>query len=219
MPCHRASPATGGPYPGVIVVMEAFELNGHIKALTERIAREGYVAIAPDLYHRFGSPVVPYEDEPAAITHMKRLDPERVMAEIGVVIAHLQSRPEAPTRVGIVGFCMGGTVALRTAAYHGAAVAAVVSFYGGGSVAADAALLARIASPVLALFAERDAFIPLEQVERIDATMRRLGKTYESKVYLGAVHGFFCDERESYDSGAARDSWMRLLGWLSKHLK
>lgn len=220
MPCHGARPAAGGPWPAVIVVMEAFGLNPHIKAVAERIAREGYVTVAPDLYHRFGSPIVPYEDESAAIEYMTRLDPGKVMAEIGAVIAHLKSRPDVrAARIGIVGFCMGGTVAFRTAAHHAADVAAAVSFYGGSSLAGDAALLARIAAPVLALWGEQDTIIPVERAERIEATMHRLGKAYEAKIYAGAGHGFFCDERTSYHPDSARDSWVRLTGWFSKYLE
>lgn len=215
MPCHQARPAAGGPYPGVIVVMEAFGLNAHIKAVAERIAREGYVTIAPDLYYRFGSPVVPYADVPKAIELMRKLDDDTVMAEIGAVIAHLKAQPYVQgDRIGITGFCMGGSIAFQAAAHHAADLKAAVPFYG-GRIVADLP----ISAPVLAFFGERDSFVPLDEVARIAEAMRRLAKAYEAVVYPGADHGFFCDERESYHPEAARDAWERLTGWFARHLK
>lgn len=224
MPCHLARPTAGGPYPAVIVVMEAFGLNAHIKAVAERIAREGYVTIAPDLYYSFGSPIVPYEDVPKAIAFLQQLDDAKVMAEIGAAIAHLKRHPDVrPDRIGITGFCMGGRITFLSAARNPSDIKAAASFYGGG-IAADTPsapinFADRITAPVLALFGEKDQLIPLDQVKRIEETMRRLGKTYEAKVYPGAGHGFFCDERASYQAEAARDAWNRLTRWFSTYLK
>ncbi len=233
MPCHLAAPTAGGPYPAVVVVMEAFGLNAHIRAVADRIAGEGYVAIAPDLYHRFGSDTAAYTDMPKALDLLKRLDAEAsvwsrpggaIMDEVGAVIAHLKGRRDVKgDRIGIVGFCMGGTVAFRAAAHHPADVKAVVSFYGGGiagdSPTAPITAAERIAAPVLALFGEKDQMIPEAQVQRIEETMKRLGKTYEGRVYQGAGHGFFCDERGSYHPESAKDAWGRLTAWFSKYLK
>ncbi len=224
MPCHVARPASGGPYPGVIVVMEAFGLNPHIKAVADRLAGEGYVTIAPDLYYRFGSPIIPYTDVPKAIDLLQKLDDAKVMAEVGAVMAHLKSQRDVRAdRIGITGFCMGGRITFLTAARHAPDIKAAVPFYGGGIAAntpnAPVNFADRITAPVLAFFGEKDQMIPLDQVTRIEETMRRLGKTYEAKVYPGAGHGFFCDERASYHAEAARDAWNRLLQWFAKHLK
>ena len=89
MPAYVCRPAGPGPHPAVIVVMEAFGLNAHIKDVAERIAREGYVALAPDLFYRFGSPTVPYEDVPRAVGYIQKFDDAVLMAELGVVIQHL----------------------------------------------------------------------------------------------------------------------------------
>ena len=224
MPAHLCRPASGGPYPGVIVIQEAFGLNGHIKDVTERIAREGYVTAAPDLYYRFGSPVVPYEDLPKAIDYLQKLDDTKVMAEVGAVIAHLKTLREVRgDRIGITGFCMGGRVTFLAACQHASEIKAAVSFYGGGIAAAvpNAPLnfADRIRSPILCLFGEIDPLIPLDQTKKVDDTLKRLGKTYEIKVYNGAGHGFFCNERGSYHAESAKDAWERTKTWFAKHLK
>jgi carboxymethylenebutenolidase len=224
MPVYVCRPAGAGPHPAVIVVMEAFGLNAHIKDVSERIAREGYVAIAPDLFYRFGSPIVPYEDVPRAIAYIQRLDDAALMAELGVVIQHLKALPEVRSdRIGIVGFCVGGRIAFLTACRHPAAIKVAVSFYGGG-IAADTPsapinLADRIQCPVLCLFGEADKMIPMDQVRRLDETLKRLKKTAEVKVYKGAGHGFFCDDRASYDAGSAQSAWEMVRSWLAKYLK
>lgn len=223
MPAYRCRPAAEGSYPALVVVMEAFGLNPHIKKVAERFAREGYATIAPDLYHRFGSPIVPYGDIQTAIGYLNQLRDGPVMAEIGAVLAHLRAQPfvaEAP--VGITGFCMGGRVAFL-AACHYPEIRAAVPFYGGG-IAADSPKAPinqaeKIACPLLLFFGETDPLIPLEQVKRIEETLGRLGKRFELKVYPGAGHGFFCDERGAYHPEAARDAWTRAVAFLEAHLK
>jgi carboxymethylenebutenolidase len=216
---HLACPGVAGRFPGIVVVMEAFGLNGNIVAVAERIAREGYVTLAPDLYYRFGSPVVPYGDVPKAIEWMRRLEPGRVVADIGAALGYLKSWPAVHgQRLGIVGFCMGGTVAIRSAGHHPDDLAAVVAFYGGASLAGEADLLGRIVAPVLAFWGEQDELIPLDQVRRFEEAMRRLEKTYEARVYPGAGHGFFCDERASYQPAAAHDAWALLTRFFRKYL-
>ena len=224
MPAHLAHPGQGGPYPGVIVVMEAFGLNGHIKAVGERIAREGYVTIAPDLYHRFGNAIVGYEDISRAIDFLKKLDDAKVMAEVRACVDALKMRKDVRgERLGITGFCMGGRVAFLAAAQMPTDIKAAVSFYGGGIGAdhpsAPVHQAEKIQAPVLALWGEKDGMIPQDQVRRVSETMKRLGKTYEDRVYAGAGHGFFCDERASYHDPSAKDAWTKLTGWFAAHLR
>ena len=214
MPAYVCRPAGAGSHAAVIVVMEAFGLNAHIKDVAERIAREGYVTIAPDLFYRFGSPIVPYEDVPRALG--KRIP-------LGVVIQHLKGRPEVRSdRIGITGFCVGGRIAFLTACRHPAAIKVAVPFYGGG-IAADTPtapinLADRIQCPILCFFGETDKMIPMDQVRRVDETLKRLKKTAEVKVYKGAGHGFFCNDRASYDAGAAQNAWDIMRQWLTKYL-
>ena len=224
MPAHLCRPTSGGPYPGVIVIQEAFGLNTHIKDVTERIAREGYVTMAPDLFYRFGSPVVPYEDLPKAIGYIQKLEDAKVMTEVGAVIAHHKTLKDVRgDRIGITGFCMGGRVTFQAACQHPNEIKAAVSFYGGG-IAADApnaplSSAEKIRCPILCLFGETDSLIPLEQTRKVDETLKRLGKTYEVKVYKGAGHGFFCNERGSYHAESAKDAWEKTKTWFAKNLK
>jgi dienelactone hydrolase len=223
MPAYVCRPAGAGSHAAVIVVMEAFGLNAHIKDVAERIAREGYVTIAPDLFYRFGSPIVPYEDVPRALGYIQKFDDAVLMAELGVVIQHLKGRPEVRSdRIGITGFCVGGRIAFLTACRHPAAIKVAVPFYGGG-IAADTPtapinLADRIQCPILCFFGETDKMIPMDQVRRLDETLKRLKKTAEVKVYKGAGHGFFCNERASYDAGAAQNAWDIMRQWLTKYL-
>jgi dienelactone hydrolase len=192
--------------------------------VTERVAREGYVAIAPDLFYRFGSPIVPYEDVPRAIGYIQKFDDAALMAEMGGVIQHLKGRPEVRSdRIGIIGFCVGGRIAFLTACRHPAAIKVAVSFYGGG-IAADTPtapinLADRIQCPVLCFFGETDRMIPMDQVRRVEETLKRLKKTAEVKIYKGASHGFFCNDRASYDAASAQNAWDTTRSWLTKYLK
>ena len=223
MPAYVCRPEGVGPYPAVIVVMEAFGLNAHIKDVVERIAREGYVTIAPDLFYRFGSPIVPYEDVPRAVGYLEKFDDAVLMAEMGVVIQHLKGRPEVRgERIGITGFCVGGRIAFLTACRHAAAIKVAVPFYGGG-IAVDTPtapinLADRIQCAVLCFFGETDRMIPMDQLQRVDERLKRFKKTAEVKVYKGAGHGFFCNERPSYDAAAAQSAWTTMCAWLAKYL-
>jgi carboxymethylenebutenolidase len=213
-----ARPAVGGKHPAVIVVMEAFGLNSHIKDVAKRVAAEGYVALAPDMYYREKDAVVGYDNLPDAIRLMTGLKDDKIVGDIGSVIKYLQGRDFVQAdRIGITGFCMGGRISFLSASAR-PEIKASVPFYGGGI----GGLLERakdIRCPMLLFFGDRDAFIPNDEVERIKTTLAKLGKAAEVKVYAGADHGFFCNERGSYNAEAATDAWQRLLEFLGQHLK
>jgi carboxymethylenebutenolidase len=224
MKCHQAQPRGQRKFPAVIVVMEAFGLNDHIKDVTERIAAEGYVAIAPDLYYRESPNVVGYDHLQAAIGLMQRLDTEKVIADLRNVITHLKAQNFVNgDRIGITGFCMGGTIAFLAACKFPTEIKAAVPFYGGGiagdSPTAPLNAAGELLAPVLCFFGERDPYIPLTQVQKIEDTLRALGKSFEVKVYPGADHGFFCDDRASYHPEAARDAWEKTQAWFATHLQ
>jgi carboxymethylenebutenolidase len=224
MKCHQAQPRSPGKFPAVLVIMEAFGLNDHIKDVTERIAAEGYVAIAPDLYSRESPNVVGYDQLQEAIALMQRLDAEKVVADLQRVISHLKTQTFVDAeRIGVTGFCMGGTIAFMAACKFPADIKAAVPFYG-GNIADDNAsaplhAAGDLQAPVLCFFGEKDPYIPLSQVKKIEDRLRELGKAFDVKVYAGADHGFFCDERASYHPQAAQDAWEKTKAWLAKYLQ
>lgn len=218
MASFLARPSGAGKHPAVIVVMEAFGLNEHIKSVASRIAAEGYVALAPDMYYREKDAVVGYDNLPEAIRLMSGLKDDAIVRDVGSVIQYLQGQAFVRSdRIAITGFCMGGRISFLSAATQ-PAITAAAPFYGGGI----GGLLDRakdIRCPMLLFFGDKDAFIPNDEVERVKKTLTDLGKPAEVKVYAGADHGFFCDERPSYHAAAAGDAWQRLQKFLGQHLQ
>ncbi len=224
MSASLSRPVAGGTYPGVVVVQEAFGLNAHIKDVAARIAREGYVTLAPDLYYREKDAVVGYDNLPEAIRLMMGLSDDTIVKDMGAAISYLQQQPGVRVnRIGVTGFCMGGRVSFLTACLN-PAVKAAVPFYGGGIGSATPPAKApldhaeKLTGPVLLFYGEKDGFIPLDEVERIKKRLAELKKSAEIIVYPGADHGFFCNERASYHAESAKDAWARLLTFFEKHL-
>ena len=218
MTCFLARPKSSTRAPAVLVIQEAFGLNGHIQDVTRRIAAEGYVALAPDLYWRAGKQrTVAYDRIGEAIALMQGVNDQDIAADVGSAIAHLERQSFVrPDRIGITGFCMGGRVSYLAACELPEKIKAAVPFYGGG-IPIDKTT--KLRAPVLAFFGEKDAFIPLDSVEQLKTELSRTGKEAEVIVYPGADHGFFCDERASYQAAAARDSWERLKHFFATHLQ
>jgi len=223
MKCHQASPRGAGKFPAVLVIMEAFGLNDHIKDITERIAAEGYVAIAPDLYYREAVDAIGYDQIQEAIGLMQRLVDDNVVADIQSVITHLKAQNFVNgDRLGMTGFCLGGTITFLAACKLPADIQAAVTFYGGGIVdespRAPVKSAAELQAPILCFFGGSDSYIPLSQVKSLEGTLRALGKSFEVKIYAGAEHGFFCDDRASYQPEAAHDAWEKTKSWFATYL-
>ena len=218
MPAQLARPGGDAALPAVIVIQEAFGLNGHIKDVARRIAAEGYVTLAPDLFHRGGpGRVAGYDQLPEALRLMGELTDAGIVEDVGAAVAYLERQPFVrANRIGITGFCMGGRVSYLAAGALPDKIKAAVPFYGGG-IPIDRT--ATLRAPVLAFFGEDDAFIPLDQVRALEDEATRRGKSLETVVYPNAPHGFFCDERDSYRPDAARDAWGRLKAFFATHLK
>jgi carboxymethylenebutenolidase len=218
MPAYVARPKDGGRGPAILVIQEAFGLNNHMKDVTRRIAAEGYTALAPDMFWRGGKGrAVGYDELPAAIGMMQALKDDEVVKDLGGAIAWLEKQPSVRAdRIGITGFCMGGRISYLAACELPDKIRAAVPFYGGG-IPVDKT--AKLRSPVLAFFGEKDAFIPLESVEALKTVAKKHGKQVEVVVYPGADHGFFCNERASYQAAAAKDAWERLKKFFATHLQ
>jgi carboxymethylenebutenolidase len=218
MPAFLARPDKEARAPAVLVIQEAFGLNRHIKDVAGRVAAEGYVALAPDLYWRGGRErSVGYDQLPEAIALMQSLNDKDIVSDVGSAVAYLERQPGVRAdRIGITGFCMGGRVSFLAACELPDKIKACAPYYGGGIPVEKTA---KLRAPLLAFFGENDPFIPLDNVEALKAELARHKKQAEVIVYPGANHGFFCNERESYQTEAASDSWKRLKAFFETHLK
>jgi len=195
---YEAKPEGAGPFPGVVVIMEWWGLEPHIKDVTERFAREGYYAVAPDIYHG------KITGDPGEAMNLGRsLDRNLAVKEIDTAIRHIKAQPVSNRKVGVIGYCMGGGLALLTAIYSDN-VDAVNPYYGGNPNPID--LVERIQCPILGLYAEHDE-ANRPSVPDIEAALRRYGKQFECIVYSDAPHAFFNDTRETYREEASKLSF------------
>ena len=211
---YLARPVDAGPgTPGLIVIHEWWGLNDNIRQAAERLAGEGYIALAVDLYGG-QSASIPKE----AIKLMSGLMANTDRADENLRQAHryLDEEIGAP-RVGSIGWCLGGRWSLRTAVLLPDSLDAAVMYY--GTVTTDESELAPLQMPVMGNFAESDPIIPLESVEQFTATMQRLGKVVDVKVYNGAKHAFANPSGMAYDAVAAEDAWERSTAFLEAHLQ
>jgi carboxymethylenebutenolidase len=198
--------------PGLILVHEWWGLNDHVKDIAGRFAEEGYVVLAPDLYDGAST-----KDPEEAGKLMQGLDKERALEKLNGAVSYLQGLPAVDgDRIGVTGFCMGGTYALLLAA-HNKSVRASAPFY--GDIPTDEELK-NLSAPVLFIGAENDFWITKEKMDRLDEGLKKYGKEGEVKVYEGVGHAFFNDTRpEAYDKSAAEDAWKRVTGFFKEKLK
>ena len=220
MPAFLCLPVEDSPKPAVMVLMEAFGLTQHIKDVTVRIANEGYLAIAPDLYyHELPNNKFGYDEVSSAKAMMSNLDFRKTMEEdIKATLDYLKSRADVYSdRIGVTGFCFGGSMTFYAATKFSSEIVVAAPFY---SVVLDEWLEAvtDIAIPVYLFFGGADPFIERDRITQIDSRFKELGKNYKLKVYPNVDHGFFCHERSSYNQLAAEDSWRELTQFFKKHL-
>lgn len=201
-----------GEGPGVIVIQEWWGLVPHIKEVCDRFAAEGYVALAPDLYHGESTKS---PDEAGKMMMALRID-EAEKDLRGAIQCLLNHEATSSKTVGTVGFCMGGALSLYAASKN-PQVGACVVFYGiHPNVKPD---LANLRGPVLGIYAERDAYVPPSVVNELEARLKEHGKSAEMHIYAGRDHGFFNDTRsEVYDEADAQDAWRRVLKFFGEHL-
>ncbi len=222
MPAYMARPQGAGPFPAVIVVNEIFGIHAYIKDVCRRLAKQGYIAIAPDYFDRAGDPATlsSFED----ILPVVNATPlPQVMDDTQAALAFLQAQPfAAKGKTAITGFCGGGSVGWLAAARF-PQIKAGAAWYGRLTPRGEGALsplsqAAALKAPVLGLYAENDDGIPLSSVEAMRAALANVGNPTGSEiiVYPGTEHGFHADYRPSFNAAAAQDGWARMLAWFAK---
>lgn len=223
MPVYEAKPE--GARGCVVVIQEVFGVTDHIEDVTRRAAEAGYHAVAPHLFHRTGSPRLPYDDFSQVMPHMAELTDERILVDLDATIAHLSASGWGSAQTGLIGFCFGGRISFLAATSR--PLGAAVGFYGGGIVTSRfpqfPALVDRagdLKAPWLGLFGSEDGSIPLDDVDRLRTELAAdTPVDHDVVVFEGAGHGFHCDARpDHFDADAAADAWARCLGWLGEHL-
>jgi carboxymethylenebutenolidase len=224
IPAFRAMPSKGRGFPVVVVVQEIFGVHEHIKDVCRRLAKLGYLAVAPELYARQGN-VSKLTDVNDIITKVVSKVPDaRVMADLDATVAWVKESGEGNVeKLGITGFCWGGRIVWLYAA-HNPRVKAAVAWYGRlvGKPSElqpkhpiDIALSLKV--PVLGLYGGDDQGIPLDTVEQMRKALQAAGSPSEIVVYPNTPHGFHADYRASYRKEQAEDGWRRLQAWFRQY--
>jgi carboxymethylenebutenolidase len=226
MIAHAFLPEATGKRPGVIVFQEAFGVNSHIREVCARFAHEGYVALAPEIFHRLGPGVTfGYDEFPKIRPAMGALSNAKLLADARAAFEGIRSLDEVdPERVGAIGYCMGGFLTMLAASHLPLKTA--ISFYGGGITDPRPGIgfsplledFQGIRCPVWLAFGEKDHGIPAEQVDKIRKRLTTLGKDFEIEAYPGAEHGFLCDERPSFHADVAKAAWKKTFAWFGARL-
>ena len=213
---YLAMPGGEGSFPGIVVLQEIFGVNDHIRDVTQRLAKEGYVAIAPALFQRQAPGFetgYTAEDIQIGKQYKEQTKAAELLGDIQAAIDYLKSQtPAKPEAVGCIGFCFGGHVAYLAATLPD--IKATASFYGAGITTmtpggGDPTVTRTqdIKGTLYAFFGMEDASIPVEQVNEIKAALEKYQILHRIFLYEGADHGFCCDQRASYNEAAAADAW------------
>jgi carboxymethylenebutenolidase len=214
---YLAQPQAAGSYPGIVVLQEIFGVNVHIREVTERIAQQGYIAIAPALFQRqapgFETGYTPEDIEIGRKYAWTQTQASELLGDIQSAIDYLKTLPQVkPNSFGCIGFCFGGHVAYLAATLPD--IKATASFYGAGITtrtpgggAPTITLTPEIKGTIYTFFGMEDASIPATQVDEIAAELEKFNIPHRVFRYDGADHGFFCDHRASYNPKAAADAW------------
>jgi carboxymethylenebutenolidase len=231
MDCYAFTAGGPGPWPAVIVYMDAFGIRPQLGDMAQRLASNGYCVVLPNLYYRTG-PFAPFDRQAALVEGPERdrfkamiqsITTAMVMRDTGATIDVLDSYPSArPGRIGVVGYCMGGGYALAAAGTFPDRIAAVASFHG-GSLATDKpdsphTFARHIRARAYIGAAEIDPSFPEEQKERLRRALTEAGVDYTLDTYIGAKHGFAVTGHLVYDHEASERHWTKLLELLNQTL-
>ena len=223
IPGYRAMPASGGPFPVVLVVQEIFGVHEHIKDICRRFAKVGYFAVAAELFARQGD-VSKISDAKDIMPIVAEVPDSQVMSDLDATVAWAKSTAKADVaHLGITGFCWGGRIVWLYAA-HNPKLRAAVAWYGALNRDANALqplhplnVAGEIKAPVLGLYAGLDKGIPQSDIDKMRDALKRARPKTEIIVYPDAQHGFNADYRPSYNATDAQDGWRRMLAWFNEH--
>ncbi|GAC1303858.1 MAG: dienelactone hydrolase family protein [Vulcanimicrobiaceae bacterium] len=230
---YYASPKNAGPStPAVVVVQHIWGVDAQIRDVVRRFAKEGYIAIAPDLYTGLGAPSGDgLTDYKIFVPTAQKLADATVDGDIVAAANFIRGGAGGKReKIAVIGFCMGGSIALRQAVDSAAAFGAAAVYYGkvrydtagnsDGAITPMALAYAdEIATPLLGSWGARDTGILAADVQALDGRLSALKKPHDIKIYDEAGHAFFDDTRSSYVPSAAADAWTRTLAWFGTHLK
>lgn len=224
IPAYRALPATGGPFPVVLVVQEIFGVHEHIKDVCRRFAKLGSVAVAPELYARQGDVSQMSDINEIVSKVVSKVPDTQVMADLDATVNWVEKSGKGDVnKLGITGFCWGGRIVWLYAA-HSPRLKAGVAWYGrlvGQTTELTPKFPVDLASslkaPVLGLYGGADAGIPNETVEQMRTALQAAGNPSQIVLYPETPHGFYADYRPSYRKEQAQDGWKRLQEWLKKY--
>jgi len=226
---YLALPAGDERLPAVLVFMEIFGLNAHIRDVTRRIAAEGYVALAPDYFHRTGPGIeLGYDDAGMAegMKQLHQLRADQMITDARAALDFVRGRDDVGGKgVGAIGFCIGGHMTYLAACETD--IQAAASYYGGGIAAPQGlgggpSTVSRtpgIDGRIHCYFGAKDALIPLDQVDTIRSALKDADVRHEVIVYDDADHGFNCDQRATWHAPSARDAWSRTLALFEEELR
>jgi carboxymethylenebutenolidase len=218
MPGYVAMPAQGGPFPVVYVVHEVFSVHEHIKDLCRRLAKQGYLAISGDLFARHGdTSKYTMSEIPKLMSEVvSKVKYPELMADIDGAVAWAEKNKGDAGKLAITGFCWGGSVVWLYAA-HQPKLKAGVAWYGHvirqGWTRNPIDAAKELKAPVLGLYGGKDQGIPMDQVEMMQAELKKANSKSMIHVYPEAGHGFNADFRNSYREADAKDGWAKMLAW------
>lgn len=222
MDIYVAASETQSKQPVIIVLQEAFGVNSHIKDICHRFSQEGYLAVAPELFHRRARHLqIDYIDRKAFLPLLGELSNDDLLEDIDATIGFLKDLPSADTsKVFTIGFCMGGFASLLAATKFN--LSGAISYYGAGISRAREGIglmpftnrFSEIECPLLLFFGADDASINHEDRERVREALDKNSVQFEMEVFPGCDHGFFCNERKTFDQAFASQSWKKTLQWL-----
>jgi carboxymethylenebutenolidase len=223
IPGYRAMPASGGPFPVILVVQEIFGVHEHIKDICRRFAKLGYMALAPDLYVRQGDVSAIPDFQQIIAKVVSKVPDAQVMRDLDAAVSWASDHGGDTARLGVTGFCWGGRITWLYAA-HNPNVKAAVAWYGRLVTATDDLhpknpidVVGQLEPPVLGLYGGADQAIPAETVEQMREALKKAGKHSEIVLYPDTPHGFHADYRPTYREEKAKDAWKKCLDWFKKH--